>query len=115
VLDVVPGGAHAFCVLSARGYALRGGARIGYVMPWAARVQVEVFEATGRLVRRLGRDEVEGAGERARRWDGLDDRGANVPPGLYFAPMRRRRNHASAGTPSMPSSSWPPTRARART
>jgi flagellar hook assembly protein FlgD len=53
------------------------GARI--TAPGAGRV--EIVDATGRRVRgvKLG----EGAG--AFNWDGRDERGRTVPPGLYFA------------------------------
>jgi flagellar hook assembly protein FlgD len=46
-------------------------------------VSLRIFDATGRLARTL----VEGvrlAGEHEFTWDGADDRGRDLPSGMYF-------------------------------
>ncbi|MFH1278628.1 MAG: choice-of-anchor D domain-containing protein [Candidatus Eisenbacteria bacterium] len=62
--------------------ALRG-ATIRYALPAAGPVQLQVFAITGRLVRDLV-DGVRPSGEHAAVWDGRDESGREVGPGLYF-------------------------------
>lgn len=45
----------------------------------------EIFDLTGRRVRRLEAVAVVPIGERTLSWDGRDDEGRRVPPGLYVA------------------------------
>jgi len=49
----------------------------------AGRVQIGIFDVTGRRVRSLA-DRVFPAGEQVLRWDGTDDAGGKVPRGVYF-------------------------------
>jgi hypothetical protein len=59
------------------------GTTIEYALPRAADVTVTVYDAAGRLVRRL----VEGtrpAGLQRARWEGDDSSGRRVGPGVYF-------------------------------
>jgi len=49
----------------------------------SAEVEVRVFDASGRIVRSLDLGEL-GAGPRAIRWNGRDQRGATVASGVYF-------------------------------
>jgi len=51
------------------------------------RARVEIFDARGRLVRRLA-DETFGAGTVRRAFDGLDDAGRPLPSGVYFHRVR---------------------------
>jgi hypothetical protein len=57
--------------------------RIAYRLTESAPVQLSVFDAAGRQVRSLIRAG-QPAGEFAVRWDGRDDGGRTVPPGVYF-------------------------------
>jgi hypothetical protein len=58
--------------------------RIAYELPGAGgRVQLDVYDAAGRLVRNLI-DADERAGQHAVSWDGRDDRGTRVANGTYF-------------------------------
>lgn len=50
------------------------------------RVTIRIFDAAGRLVRRL-LDEPRSAGEFRLAWDAADERGAAVAPGVYFVQM----------------------------
>ncbi|HEX8692345.1 MAG TPA: FlgD immunoglobulin-like domain containing protein [Longimicrobium sp.] len=50
------------------------------------RVQVKVYDARGRLVRRLV-DETHEPGAYRVQWDGADERGAKAAPGVYVAVM----------------------------
>ncbi len=62
-----------------------GSANLGWVLPATARVQLDLFDTGGRHVRRLLGPELQGAGPHAFTWDGLDEDGRAVRPGLYVA------------------------------
>jgi hypothetical protein len=49
--------------------------------------ELAVSDLMGRIVRRLGGGWFE-AGARDRAWDGRDDAGVSVPPGIYYAWLR---------------------------
>ena len=57
------------------------------------RVQVSIYDVTGRRVRNLA-DRIFPAGEHTLQWDGTDDAGAKVPRGVYFV---RTSNDKSTG------------------
>ena len=65
----------------------RGVTRIEYVVPFAGRVEIEIFDVAGQRVRMLARLE-RPAGRHEARWDGLDDSGRAVANGVYFCRMR---------------------------
>lgn len=48
-------------------------------------VLLDIFDATGRRVRRLVAEDVLAAGAHAVSWDGRDDEGRGVAPGFYLA------------------------------
>ncbi|MDZ7315892.1 MAG: T9SS type A sorting domain-containing protein [candidate division KSB1 bacterium] len=50
-------------------------------------VRIEINDLLGRRIRRLI-DEEQTAGEHRVVWNGRDDRGQEVPPGVYFCIMR---------------------------
>jgi hypothetical protein len=56
---------------------------IRYFVNAECAVSLEVYDATGRLVRRLERGRV-GAGSHAVEWNGLDERGRPSSAGVYF-------------------------------
>ncbi len=59
---------------------------ISYTVPRTSPVSLRLYDVTGRLVRSL----VEGKGEAGNhtvRWDGRDDEGSAVAPGVYFYRM----------------------------
>jgi len=58
-------------------------ARLGYTVARAAPVRISIRNVAGREVRRLV-DRVAAPGPAEVAWDGLTDRGATVPPGIYF-------------------------------
>lgn len=49
--------------------------------------ELTVCDLLGRVVRRLGNGWFD-AGRRERAWDGRDDSGVRVPPGIYYAHLR---------------------------
>ena len=53
----------------------------------ADRVQLRLYDVSGRLVRTLA-DRVFPAGEQTLRWDGADDRRRRLARGVYFARVR---------------------------
>jgi len=59
-----------------------------YDLAQAARVELRVFDAAGRLVRTLRDGVLETAGSRAATWDGRDGSGRDVPAGVYLVQLR---------------------------
>jgi len=57
-------------------------AELSLTMASAGRLEVRVFDAAGRLVRTL--HDGEASSVWSARWDGHDDQGRSVPPGIYF-------------------------------
>jgi hypothetical protein len=57
--------------------------RMSYALPRAAAVEIGVYDLTGRRVRAL-ESGTRSAGMHELRWDGLDDGGTRVRPGVYF-------------------------------
>ncbi len=57
--------------------------RIRYALAQSSPVHLSVFDAAGRQVRLLAHTG-QAAGEYQIRWDGRDDAGDRVPPGVYF-------------------------------
>ncbi len=70
----------------------------GPLLSGAQRVTVRVFDASGRLVRDLHDGELP-PGEHELAWDGRDDRGIAVKPGVYFG--RTALDGATVGTVRM--------------
>lgn len=63
----------------------RGSVRFAYALPTAAAATLRVYDVGGRLVRTLARGEAAAAGAHERAWDGRDERGTPVAPGVYLA------------------------------
>jgi FtsP/CotA-like multicopper oxidase with cupredoxin domain len=59
---------------------------IRFTMPWAATVQLAVYDVAGREVRRLIEGQV-AAGEHVVRWDGRDGTGRDVANGVYVCTL----------------------------
>ena len=57
----------------------------------AGRVQIGIYDVTGRKVRNLA-DRVFPAGEQVLHWDGTDDSGSKVPRGVYFVRSSRQKD-----------------------
>lgn len=66
---------------------LRESATLSYELPADARVRLEIFDPTGRCVRRLI-DAPQHAGRHALRWDARDGFGRRLPRGVYCARLR---------------------------
>ena len=63
----------------------RGDSHFSWTLSMPATVTLVIFDLQGRIVRRLVGPEAEEARGYARTWDGSDDRGRRVPPGVYRA------------------------------
>ncbi|UCE24992.1 MAG: right-handed parallel beta-helix repeat-containing protein [Candidatus Zixiibacteriota bacterium] len=58
---------------------------IGFVLTEDARIDIELFTITGKLVKRVATDNFRSAGAHQQdKWDGSNDRGLRVRPGTYF-------------------------------
>jgi hypothetical protein len=57
---------------------------LSFEIPSAGQVQLDIFDARGRLVTRLC-NEALAAGRHQRVWDGRDSRGGSVSSGVYFS------------------------------
>jgi len=69
-----------------------GLASVRFGLARADRVQLRIYDVSGRLVRTLA-DRSFPAGDHELRWDGADDRGRRLGPGVYFA----RARYAASG------------------
>ncbi len=80
-----PGGnGPAFLLASIRPTPFSSAAEVRFHLPAEDRVQVDVFDLRGRLVQSILSAESRPAGEQSVRWDGRDERGLRVAPGIYF-------------------------------
>ena len=61
--------------------------RFSVTLPRTGRLQVEIFDASGRRVRELA-DGTLPSGIHAFQWSGRDDGGHSLPAGLYWARAR---------------------------
>jgi hypothetical protein len=66
---------------------LASGAEIRYALPRPAQVDLHIYDVAGTLVRRLV-DGAQPAGYRRAYWNGSDDRGRLVAPGVYYCRFR---------------------------
>ena len=62
----------------------RAGTRLTLGLPAPARVELNVYDAAGRLQRRLAQGTELDAGPHELAWDGRDEFGAEAAPGVYF-------------------------------
>jgi hypothetical protein len=67
---------------------------LGFNLPRAETIELMVCDITGRQVRRLASG-MYGAGYHRLTWDGVNDHGQQVDPGVYFARIRAGNNVAS--------------------
>ena len=59
--------------------------------------EVWVYDLAGRLVRRLSEPRKISTGQHVLRWDGRDQVGEVVPPGIYYARLRVATETDGAG------------------
>jgi len=74
----------------ARPNPARAGAALRFELPAHARVRLSLYDVTGARARSL-LDGERGAGTHDVRWDGRDDSGRAVPPGIYFLRLEAGR------------------------
>jgi len=72
-------------------------AAIRYALPEAGEVDLRVYDVSGRLVRTLARGPRE-EGDHEVVWDGRDERGRDVPSGIYFLRMQAGERVETART-----------------
>lgn len=61
-----------------------GGTTIRFQLAHSSRVELSIFDASGRLVRTLAGGEILSAGAHQMDWDGLTEDGSLARPGIYF-------------------------------
>ena len=70
----------------------RNGTSIGYQLPTAGNVSLQVYDVTGRTVRTL-RNGFQKPGAYTATWNGRDERGREVPERRLLLPARHARIH----------------------
>ncbi len=60
-------------------------ATLRYLLPHEANVRLTLYDALGRRVRQFVPGAAQAAGEHRVHWDGTDEGGRRVPPGVYLA------------------------------
>ncbi|MBK8230671.1 MAG: T9SS type A sorting domain-containing protein [Candidatus Eisenbacteria bacterium] len=73
----------AFEILPATPNPVADATTLAFQLPEARHVRIEVYDASGRMVRSMA-DELVAAGRGQRVWDGRDQAGVRVPGGVYF-------------------------------
>lgn len=71
----------------ARPNPMAGGTRVSFALPGSGPASLRVFGVDGRMVRTLSAGNL-AAGEHLRVWDGRNDEGRAVAPGIYFLRLR---------------------------
>ena len=95
-LDVPSNDASLVNFMNVRNNPLAAGqARIHFGLAQADRVEVKVYDVSGRLVRNLT-DRQFPAGEHEILWDGLDNGGRQVARGVFFTQVRFMNSRFSA-------------------
>ena len=87
LLDVADAHAPSLWLASATPNPMFGRTRITFGLPRDAHTRLTLFDASGRVVRRLI-DAPQRAGAQGATWDGRDDAGALVPNAIYFYELR---------------------------
>ena len=82
VLAVPPGGDRGLALYANRPNPFDAGTTIQYSLPRTMPVRLVIHDVTGRTVRTLVNG-VQNAGERRAIWDGRDESGSLVSPGMY--------------------------------
>ena len=65
-----------------------GLARIAFGIAKTERVEVKIYDVTGRLVKTVANKTYEGGKEHVVNWDSTDDHGSSVARGVYFYQLR---------------------------
>ncbi len=73
---------------------LASGAQIRFALPREARIELRIYNAAGMLVRRLA-EGLEKAGYRHAYWNGRDNTGRRVAPGVYCCRLNADDFHAT--------------------
>ena len=84
-LDVagVTGGSSRTLSLAVAPNPFTGSAEIAFALPRDGRVELDVYDITGRRIGALAHHEWLASGTHTREWDGRLESGRAVPPGLY--------------------------------
>jgi hypothetical protein len=68
---------------------------ITYNLPQRTDVEVNIYDITGRPVRKLFKG-MQSEGENSLCWDGKDDKGNRIQPGLYFVTLKTEYSFSSS-------------------
>jgi len=75
-------------LLASRPNPAHSAADLHLSLPRSERVQAEILDIQGRMVRTLSSDQALNPGEGVLRWDGRDNAGALVPNGVFLIRVR---------------------------
>jgi uncharacterized delta-60 repeat protein len=87
IAEAVEGVSDRLALQNASPNPFSGGTMIRYSLPSAASVSLEIYDAAGRSVRTLVNEQRK-SGTYSVRWNGTDDKGRRVSPGIYFYSLR---------------------------
>jgi hypothetical protein len=86
-IDVGPSGPDLGLAVNAIPNPSAGAVAIYLALPSACDIGIDIYDVEGRRVRRLATS-AEGPGEHSITWDGTDDLGRRVHPGIYFCRIK---------------------------
>jgi hypothetical protein len=82
-----PDGVGSAALVGVEPNPLRDAARITFCAPGVGEVELRMYDAAGRLVRRIACPETGQKGPHSLAWDGRDERGSRLPAGIYFCSL----------------------------
>ena len=94
LLGVPPGGPASGVALASAPNPARGSADIQFQLAADERVELTIYDVSGRTVRSLAKGTYP-AGSNSVHWDGLDASGHPVSPGIYLARLKGPRTQAT--------------------
>ncbi|MGH7727044.1 MAG: FlgD immunoglobulin-like domain containing protein [Candidatus Eiseniibacteriota bacterium] len=83
----IPGSAAELAFLGAQPNPISASARFEFSLPRPGHASIALYDAAGRLVRRVA-DQAFGAGRQSVAYDGHGDDGGRMSPGVYWATLR---------------------------
>ena len=77
-------------------FSANGSARLSFTLPKAGAVSMKLYDIRGAVVRTLAGGQSFEAGAHSLRWDGTNNAGSRVSPGIYFVQLRLENQIATS-------------------